>query len=84
MVDQRGRWKMGNVVRVVHHSYERRAIGLIFKIERFSSMDYLGNLPMVRNPWHEKTEPRWKSPIWLRFDPDYLVEANVLDKLAAI
>jgi hypothetical protein len=77
-------WKIGDVVRVVHHSFEPRAIGLVFKIHRFSSMDFSGHCPVVRNPWHDPTDSDWKSAILLRFDPDWLVEATILDHLAMI
>lgn len=76
-------WNRGDVVRVMYHPHEKRAVGMIFTIETFSTMDFMGGHPTVENPWHNRNEG-WKSPINLRFAPAWLTSADVLDRLAAI
>jgi hypothetical protein len=76
-------WKKGDVVRVLYHSNQPLAVGLVFKIERFSSMDHLDHCPILKNPWYDPQD-RMRSPTYLRFQPDWLVEADALERMTVI
>lgn len=75
-------WKVGDVVRVLYHPDCPQVVGHVFKIERFSTMDYLDHCPLLLNRWRSASNPR--SPIYLRFQPDWLIEANALERMAVI
>jgi hypothetical protein len=79
-------WQYGDWVRVVHHP-DRRAVGWVFQIDRFSSMDGLSDHPVISNPFR-KGLGAWRGrhlePMLLRFHPDGLEEASVLDRLSQV
>ncbi|MGD9730204.1 MAG: hypothetical protein AB7L09_02625 [Nitrospira sp.] len=79
------RWKVGDVVKVVYHQFEPRLIGTVFRIELFSTMDFLGDHPLLKNPYYEQSSDKvWKNCLYLRFPPDWLVEADVLEQLTVV
>ena len=85
------KWKVGDVVRVVHHRSPwlyKHVIGMVFRIERFSTMDYCEDCPTIPNPLFDRHETdrkrRMMQPMYIRFEPEWLEEAGVLDQLTII
>lgn len=72
------RWRYGDVVRVERHR-DPRVVGTVFRVEEYSSMDFIEDWPRIRNPY-----PGPIGPIYISFNPDDLVEANVLERLSVL
>jgi len=70
-------WRVGDVVRVVKHD-EPRAIGIVFTVESFSTMYFMGHCPTLLNPFRSEAG----QPTFLRFEPEQLVVHTLLDDLA--
>ena len=78
-------WRVGDIVKVAYHDFEPRIIGHVFKVETFSTMDWLEDYPTIVNPFRDETQsPIQRGPINLRFKPDWLTEANVLERLTVL
>lgn len=79
----RSKIKVGDVVRVTHHK-DKRLIGLVFQVAYFSTMDYMEDCPILRNPFRRESEPWPQEPIFVRFAPDELELLDLLDRLAIL
>jgi len=79
------RWRKGDVVKVIgYHPWVSQAKGMIFTVERFSTMDGMEHHPIIKNPWREHGAGVSGGPLNLRFEPDWLVEASVLERLSSV